>query len=100
MSNVAQSFSEILKPAQVSTEPAELENYGRDWTRVFTPKASVILFPESTDDVVKIVKLAHSRKIALVPSGGRTGLSGGAVAHSGEAVVSLQRMNRILEMNE
>jgi FAD/FMN-containing dehydrogenase len=37
--------------------------------------------------------------VAIVPSGGRTGLSGGAVAASGELVLSLQRMNRLLEFN-
>src|SRR5690606_20553292 len=46
------------------------------------------------------VLLANELNIALVPSGGRTGYSGGAVAKDGEVVVSLERMNRIVHFSE
>jgi FAD/FMN-containing dehydrogenase len=46
--------------------------------------------------VQAIVRWANAERVALVPSGGRTGLSGGAVAANGELVVSLERMNRVL----
>jgi FAD/FMN-containing dehydrogenase len=54
------------------------------------------VFPASTEEVVALVELANEQQFALVPSGGRTGLSGGAVAPAGEVVVSFDRMNRIL----
>jgi FAD/FMN-containing dehydrogenase len=54
------------------------------------------VFPENIDEVVALVRLACDEGFALVPSGGRTGLSGGAVASNGEVVVSFDRMNRIL----
>ena len=58
-----------------------------------------MVFPETIDEVVAVTKLANEEGLALVPSGGRTGLSGGAVASNGEVVVSFDRMNRILEFN-
>jgi glycolate oxidase subunit GlcD len=94
------TYPSSLKGSQILTEAAELEKYGRDWTRVHTPKARAVFFPESTEEVSEIVKWARKNKIALVPSGGRTGLSGGAVAYQGEVVVSLERMNKLLDLNE
>lgn len=75
---------------------ADLQHYGRDWTRHFTPAPSAVALPESVEQVIELVKWAREQSTALVPSGGRTGLSGGAVAANGEVVVSLERLNRIL----
>ena len=63
-----------IKAAQIKTDEESLKYYGRDWTTYFDIKASAILFPESTKDVVEIVQWARKNKIALIPSGGRTGL--------------------------
>ncbi|MBC7742816.1 MAG: FAD-binding oxidoreductase [Bdellovibrionaceae bacterium] len=89
-----------LKPAQIKTDPDSLKYYGKDWTTYFDIKASAIVFPETTEDVVQIVQWARKNKIALIPSGGRTGLSGAACALNGEVVVSFERMNRVLQFNE
>ncbi|AKF07037.1 FAD-binding oxidoreductase [Sandaracinus amylolyticus] len=76
----------------VSTEPDDLATYGRDWTKVFDPAPMAIAFPRRTEDVVEIVRRCADDGIAIVPSGGRTGLAGGAVAARGELVVSTERM--------
>jgi FAD/FMN-containing dehydrogenase len=89
-----------LNPDQIKTDPESLNYYGKDWTTYFDIKASAVLFPLSTDDVVKIVQWARQNKISLVPSGGRTGLSGAACALNGEVVVSFEKMNHILSFNE
>ncbi|MES2801959.1 MAG: FAD-binding oxidoreductase, partial [Bdellovibrionota bacterium] len=89
-----------LAPQQIKTDADSLSYYGKDWTTYYDINASAILFPESTTDVVEIVHWARKHKIALVPSGGRTGLSGAACAIHGEAVVSFERMNKVLEFNE
>ncbi|HWU51390.1 MAG TPA: FAD-binding oxidoreductase, partial [Tahibacter sp.] len=52
--------------------------------------------PATADEVQAIVRWANLHGVAIVPSGGRTGLSGGAVATNGELVVSLDRMNRVV----
>ena len=79
----------------VSREPAELETYGRDWTRVYAPAPSGVAFPKTAEDVSKLLKLATTHRVAIVPSGGRTGLAGGAVAMNGELVVSMDRMRKM-----
>lgn len=89
-----------IKPSQIKTDSDSLKYYGKDWTTYFDIKASAILFPESTNDVVEIVKWARKNKISLIPSGGRTGLSGAACALNGEVIVSFEKMNRVLQFNE
>ena len=78
-----------------STEASDLTEYGRDWTKVFTPAPSLVAFPRTTDEVSRFLSLASEHGVAVVPSGGRTGLAAGAVAASGEAVLSLSRMRRM-----
>ncbi|RJS22525.1 FAD-binding oxidoreductase [Corallococcus sp. H22C18031201] len=79
----------------LSREPSELQEYGRDWTRVYTPAPSAVALPRTTDEVSRLLSLCHQHHVAVVPSGGRTGLAGGAVAARGELVLSLRRMNRM-----
>jgi FAD/FMN-containing dehydrogenase len=84
---------------QILTDPESLQHYGRDWTRFWSPAPSRIVFPESVEDVIDLVHQANRDGTALVPSGGRTGLSGGAVAAHGEVVVSMERMRGLLELD-
>ena len=89
----------LFTPARVSTSPDDLKKYGRDWTTYFDIQAAAIVFPESAEEVQALVKWARKNKVALIPSGGRTGLSGGACALHGEVVVSFERMNKILHFD-
>ncbi|NDD91077.1 FAD-binding oxidoreductase [bacterium] len=79
----------------LSLDPAVLESHGKDWTKVYPPRPCAVAFPRSTEEVSRLLKLCSENKIAVVPSGGRTGLSAGAVAANGELVLSLDRMNRM-----
>ena len=90
----------LLAADRVATDTDTLTRYGLDWTRYFTPDAAAVLFPKTVDEVVALVHWAQREQFALVPSGGRTGLSGGAVARNGELVVSFERMNAILELDK
>lgn len=83
----------------ISTEPAMLESHGCDWTRFRKPDPAAVVFPRSIDEVANLVAVAFEHQVALVPSGGRTGLSGGAVADAAEVVVSFDRMRQIKEFN-
>jgi FAD/FMN-containing dehydrogenase len=82
-------------PDFLTREPSELEAYGKDWTKVFPPKPSAVVFPRSTDEVSRFLAICSRHRVAVVPSGGRTGLAGGAVASHGEVVLSLARMGRM-----
>ncbi len=93
--------AELFRPAvkRVLTDADSLLRYGRDWTRAQDPAPACVLLPASIEEVQAIVKLANQHRIALVPSGGRTGLSGGAVAAHGEVVVAMDAMNKVLSFN-
>lgn len=99
MSSHIAELEGILGKDQIKTDEQSLKYWGKDWTTYFDIKASAIAFPRSTDDVVKLVKWARQNKIALIPSGGRTGLSGAAVATQGEVVVSFDQMNKIKDFS-
>ncbi len=88
-----------LPELRLLTAPADLEHYGRDWTRRWTPAPLAIAQPASIEEVQQIMRWANAQRVAIVPSGGRTGLSGGAVAARGELVLSLERMNRVLDFS-
>ena len=78
-----------------TTEASELAEFGKDWTKVFAPNPGAVVFPRTTAHVSTVLGWANERGVAVVPSGGRTGLAGGAVAKDGELVLSLARMNRM-----
>lgn len=85
-----------LPALQLKTGADDLLHYGRDWTRRWVPAPLAIALPASVEEVQALVRWANAHAVAIVPSGGRTGLSGGAVAAHGELVVSLERMRQVL----
>ncbi|NKB34756.1 MAG: FAD-binding protein [Pseudomonadales bacterium] len=92
-------LEQIVSPQWVKTGESDLNHFGKDWTKVFRPDPLAIVFPASIAEVQEIVKQATANKVGLVPSGGRTGLSGGAVAEDQEIVVAFDRMNKILDFD-
>lgn len=98
--NAWQELKNILSQEQIKTDSDSLKFYGKDWTTYFDISPSAIAFPQSASEVQELVHWARKHAIGLVPSGGRTGLSGAAVATNGEIVVSFEKMNRILSFNE
>ncbi|MDR2316650.1 MAG: FAD-binding oxidoreductase [Pseudomonas sp.] len=96
---VIEELMTLVDPGKVLTDAASLEAYGKDWTKHYPPAPSAIVFPKTVEQVQAIVRWANAHKVALVPSGGRTGLSAGAVAANGEVVVSFDYMNQILDFN-
>ncbi len=80
----------------LKTDAVDLEHYGRDWTRRWPPAPLAIALPAEIEQVQAVMRWAGAHAIAVVPSGGRTGLSGGAVAANGELVLSFERMNKVL----
>ncbi|MCB0386529.1 MAG: FAD-binding oxidoreductase, partial [Bdellovibrionales bacterium] len=66
------------------------------WAKHIKPNAKAVVFPTSTEQVRDLVLWARKTKTSLVPSGGRTGMSGAAAAANQEVIVSLDKMNKIL----
>ena len=93
------ALTEIVGTDWVKTDAEALQTYGKDWTSAYEVAPVAIVLPATTEQVQAIVRLANEKQFALVPSGGRTGLSGGAVASNGEVVIAFDRMNNILDFN-
>jgi len=89
----------IVGADSVLTDAAALARYGVDRTSFWPPAPALVVLPNSVEQVRELVRLANRHRLAMVPSGGRTGLSGGAVAAAGEIVLSMERMNRLLDFN-
>lgn len=66
-----------------------------EWRRLYTGKTPLILRPGSTEEVSRILTLAHATHTAIVPQGGNTGLVGGQIPFGNEVLLSLDRLNRI-----
>ncbi|WP_404416100.1 FAD-binding oxidoreductase [Marinospirillum sp.] len=96
---IKQAIEDLIGADRVRLDGEALEIYGRDWTKIHTPRPRAIAFPRSTEDVQAIVQFARENQIALVPSGGRTGLSAGAVAANDELVIVMDYMNKVVNFN-
>ncbi len=92
-------LSRRFDPHTVSTDAADLEVYGRDGTRVYPSRPSAVVRPRREEEVSELLAACHERGVAVVPSGGRTGLAGGAVAMKGEVVLSLERMRGLADVD-
>lgn len=85
----------------VSTDPAELDSLRGDKSGQRTTAAPAALVTARTiADVQAVLRVAHEHRIAVVPRGAGTGLTGGAMAGEGEVVLSTAAMTRILEIDE
>lgn len=90
--HIITQLRDVLPANAVCCDAKTLNTYGNDWTRVFPSVPSLVVFPQSTQEVSAVLRLCHAARVGVVPSGGRTGLSAGAVATAGEVVLSLERM--------
>ncbi len=97
--NLISDLRAVFPESGLRSDPDSLAAYGRDWVKHYDVRPGAIVFPTQTEQVQKLVQLARAKHVALVPSGGRTGLSGAAVATKGEVVVSFEQMNKILAFN-
>lgn len=97
--NLKKELLEIFAESQLKFDSESLQYYGKDWTTYFDINPACVVFPSSTEQVSRLVKWAITHNRGLVPSGGRTGLSGGACALNGEIVVSFEKMNQISNFN-
>ncbi len=94
---------ELLGPDRISTDPEKRRNCSLDevaprfWKRPMVAEA--IVFCTSTAEVSQLLAFACTHRIPVTPRGAGTGLSGGAVPAFGGIVLSLERMNRILEVD-
>ncbi|MGB4400887.1 MAG: FAD-linked oxidase C-terminal domain-containing protein [Daejeonella sp.] len=92
--------TEIVGPDNVFIERSQLEKYSHDETEdlIFYPQVAVS--PINSEQVSKLMKLCSENMIPLTPRGAGTGLSGGALAVHGGLLVSMEKFNQIIEIDE
>ena len=91
----------LLGPQAVLTAAADLEPYVVDWRGVYRGSAAAVVRPSNTAQVAAVMKLCAESATPLVPQGGNTGMCGASVPNpgGGEIVLSLARMNKILNVD-
>jgi len=97
------SFVEEMRRAlgaeHVVSEPEQLRVYECDGLTGHRAIPELVVLPASTEDVQTVLRACHRERVPFVARGAGTGLSGGATPVAGGVVVSLARMNRILEID-
>lgn len=99
---VIRELEKIAGEKNVIRDPEKIIDYGHDEFSLsdIARKPDVVVKPRSTEEVSRICRLANEEKIPVTPRGGATGLCGGCVPSSGGIVLSLERMNRIIEVDK
>ena len=101
---IINELKEKIGAANVCADEEKLESYSHDEVpeSAYEKKyiASLLLFPESTEAVSEIMKTATAYRLPVTPRGAGTGLSGGALPVFGGLVMSFEKMNHILEVDE
>ena len=83
---VIETLKTLVEPDKVRVDAESLNTWGKDWTKHFEPAPLAIVFPKTVEQVQAVVRFANEHNLALVPSGGRTGLSAAAVAATRQTV--------------
>ena len=96
---IADELARILGAKQVVTDREILETYARDETSDLSAMPDILVRAESVEDVSRTMKLCHKRGVPVIPRGAGTGVTGGAVPVKGGVVLSLEKMNRIIEID-
>src|SRR5437762_8149980 len=89
----------IVGTSGVLSEPDELLVYESDGLTLFRALADFVVFPTSAAHVAAVVRLADRERVPFVARGAGTGLAGGCLPAEGGIVISLMRMNRVLEVD-
>lgn len=95
---VLDNLKEIVGEDNVVVDPDRVEPYGADAVKEKFPPEAVV-FPESTEQIVAILKLANEHLFPVTARGGGVGYTGGAVPIDGGIVIGTDRMKRIIEIN-
>jgi glycolate oxidase len=96
---IVQELLAIVGPRGLITSAEELHTYECDALTNFRVMPLGVLLPESTEQVQAILRICHRERVPFVARGSGTGLSGGALPVENGVVISLTRMNRILEID-
>ena len=95
-----EDFKKIIGEEFIFIDKDSLHHYSHDETEDLHFLPEVVLKPRTTEEISAILKICNRDKIPVTPRGGGTGLSGGALPHLGGVLLSTERMNTILQIDE
>jgi glycolate oxidase len=97
---ILHKLTQIVGENYIFTDIETRNHYGHDETEDYVFPPNVVVKPANTSEVSQIIKVANEYKIPTTPIGARTGLSGGALSIYEGIGLSLERLNKILEIDE
>jgi len=97
--SLRREMEELLGKGAVLSDPEELLVYESDGLTLFRALADFVVFPQTAEQVAALVRLSNREDMPFVARGAGTGLSGGCLPAEGGLVISLMRMNRVLEVD-
>lgn len=97
---VLKKLEDVLGKNYVCADQESVLNYNHDYTEDLKFNPEVVLKPRTSGEVAKILKIANAHNIPVTPRGAGTGLSGGALPVFGGMILSTERMNSIIEIDE
>jgi len=98
--NVISTLENIVGKANLYLDQTTLDKYAKDETEDLEFPPEVVVKPANTNEISAILKLANKENVPVTPIGARTGLSGGALSIYGGIGLSLEGLNKILEIDE
>lgn len=99
-SEIISRFKSIVGNDYVYLDKATLDHYAHDETENLHYLPDVVIKPRTAEEISATMKICNAEKIPVTPRGAGTGLSGGALPHLGGVLLSVERMNSILEIDE
>lgn len=100
VSSLLHSFETIVGPENVVRDEQQRLDYSHDETEDYSFLPDVVLKPGTTEEISAILKLCNEHSVPVTPRGGGTGLSGGALPIHKGVVISMERFNKILHIDE
>ncbi len=98
--SLIEDFKQIVGNDHVLFDDEALDKYAHDETEDLYYLPELVLRPRTAEEISSILRICNKHKIPVTPRGGGTGLSGGALAHKGGLVISTERLNSILLIDE
>lgn len=93
-------FKGVLGENNVVQDEDRLETANIDWMHKYKGSSKLLLLPRNTEEVSKILEYCNSRRLAVVPQGGNTGLVGGSVPVFDEVIINAASMNKIIAFDK
>ena len=98
--NWIENLEKIIGKEIIFTDPEILSNYASDYTEDISCLPHVVIKPKTTSDISKVLTFCNEHKISVTPRGAGTGLSGGSIPIKGGVSLSMEKFDKILDIDE